>query len=252
VLYVKTQRGGFDPQPPGHEWPSSRGMRFDSLKIGSGDRVLDAWWIPAEGADSGAVLLFQGNAENVSEWLDAAQLLHGHHLDVMLFDYSGYGRSTGSASVNAVIEDGVSALRVFERRAPRGVARTGAGLSLGAGVLMEATTRYPGALDRVALMEPFSSGRDAAVHLKLLPGWAASLMPDAFDNVRLARSLRVPLLVVHSTGDKKFPVEFARRIADAALAPKRLVVLDGFEHAAARRKPAEAYWAPVVEFAKAK
>jgi hypothetical protein len=250
VLYVQTQHAGFDPQPPGRTLPSDLGMRFETLRIGSGDRVLDAWWIPAAGADSGAVLLFHGNAENISDWLEAARLLHGHHLGVMLFDYSGYGRSSGTPSVAAVIEDGVNALRVFERRVPPGVRRTGAGLSLGCAVLMEAAVRHPGAVQQVALMEPFSSGRDAAVHLKLLPAWIAPLMPDAFDNVRLARALRVPLLLVHSSGDKKFPVAFSRRIAAAAVAPTRLEVLDGFAHAAAREHPSERYWAPVVAFAQ--
>ena len=86
VLYVKTQHAGFERQPPGKEWPTDRGMRFDSLKIASAGRTLDAWWIPAAGVDSGAVLLFHGNAENIADWLDAASLLHSHHLDVMLFD----------------------------------------------------------------------------------------------------------------------------------------------------------------------
>ena len=250
VLYVRTQRAGFDPQPPGRAQPSDVGLRFDSLAIPSGARTLDGWWIPAEGADSGAVLLFHGNAETLSDWLGAARLLHGHHLDVMVFDYSGYGRSTGEPSIGAVIEDGVSALRAFERLVPRGVRRTGAGLSLGCAVLMEAESRYPGAVDGVALMEPFSSGRDVAAHLGLLPAWIAPLMPDAFDNVRLAAALRVPLLVVHSRGDRRFPVAFARRIADAARGPARLEVLDGFRHADARERPDERYWAPVVAFAK--
>ena len=250
VLYVKTQHAGFDPQPPGRERPSDFGMRFASLAVPSGTRTLDAWWIPAEGADSGAVLVFHGNAENTSDWLKAARLLHGHHLDVMLFDYSGYGRSTGKSSVNAAIEDGVSALRAFERRAPRGVRRTGVGLSLGAAVLMEAASRYPGAVDGVALLEPFTSGRDAAVRDRLLPAWLAPLMPDVFDNVRLARLLRVPLLVVHSRADRRFPVAFAQAIVSAATGPRRLVVLDGYEHAAARKHPSEAYWAPVVVFAQ--
>jgi len=249
VIYLKTQRSGFDPQPPGRERPSDLGLRYDSLTIASGARILDAWWIPAEGADSGAVLVFHGNAENTSEWLGAARLLHGHHLDVMLYDYSGYGRSTGTPSIDAVIEDGVSALREFERRAPRGVRRTGAGLSLGCGVLLESAVRHPGALDGVALMEPFSTGREAAVHMGILPRWAAPLMPDAFDNVRLARALRVPLLVVHSRNDERFPVAFARKVADAAGERGRLVVLDGYAHAAAFRDPREAYWAPVVAFA---
>ncbi len=251
VLYVKTQHAGFDCQPPGRTRPSDLGLRFDSLKIASGARALDAWWVPAEAPDSGAVALFHGNAENTSDWLAAARLLHGHHLSVLLFDYSGYGRSTGSPSINFVIEDGVNALREFARRAPRGLPRTGVGLSLGAAVLMEANARYPGALDRVVLMEPFSSGRAVAVHLKLLPGWLASWMPDALDNVRLARSMTVPLLVVHSRADAKFPVSFAEEIQWAARAPSRLVVLDGFEHAAARKHPSEAYWGSIVAFATA-
>ena len=251
VIYFKTQRGGFDAQPPGRTRPTGFGMRFDSLAIASGSRTLDAWWIPAAAPDSGAIALFHGNAENTSDWLAAARLLHGHHLSVLLFDYSGYGRSTGTPSIDAAIEDGVSALRAFERLSPAGVPRTGVGLSLGAAILMEANARHPGAVDRVTLMEPFSSGRDAAVHLGMLPGWLAPLMPDALDNVRLGRSLRVPLLIVHSRGDRRFPVAFARRIAAAAPSNTRLDVLDGFEHAAAREKPSEAYWASIIAFATA-
>ena len=251
VIYVVTQRGGFDPQPPGLATPRDFGMRFDSLKIASGGRVLDAWWIPAEAPAAGAVVLFQGNAENTSEWLGAARLLHDHHLSVLEFDYSGYGRSTGTPSIAAVIEDGVNALRTFERLAPAGVLRTGVGLSLGAAVLMEANSRYPGAVQRVVLMEPFSSGRAAAVHLRLLPPWLATLMPDVLDNVRLARSLNVPLLIVHSRGDRKFPVAFAERIEAAARPPAQLVVLDGFEHAAPRENPSESYWTSIVSFATA-
>jgi fermentation-respiration switch protein FrsA (DUF1100 family) len=249
VLYVKTEHAGFDPQPPGRERPSDLAMAYRALTIPSAEHQLDAWWIPAAGADSGAVILFHGNAETISDWLAAARLLHAHHLDVMLFDYAGYGRSTGTPSVAAVIQDGVSALRAFERLAPPGVRRTGAGLSLGSGVLMEAAALEPRALDAIALLEPFSSGRAAAVQLKLLPGWLAPLMPDAFDNVRLARALSVPLLVVHSRADDRFPVAFAEEIAGAARA-RRLVVLDGYAHAAARQHPDERYWAAVVALAQ--
>jgi hypothetical protein len=250
IIYVQTQHAGFDPQPPGRERPLDLGLPFDSLAIASGPRRLEAWWIPAQGADSGSVLLFHGNAETISEWLKVARLLHDHHLDVMLFDYSGYGRSSGHPSVAAVIEDGVSALQAFERRAPANVRRTAAGLSLGAGVLMEAAARCPGAIEGAALLEPFSSGREAAIHLKLLPAWIAPLMPDVFDNVGIARSLGLPLVVVHSRGDRTFPVAFAREIADAARGPHRMVVLDGYQHASAYSKPTEEYWAPFIALAR--
>lgn len=250
VIYVKTQRAIFDPQPPESVLPSQVGLSYEPFSIRSGGRSLAAWWLPSAGADSGAVLVFAGNAENRTDWLSAARLLHEHHLTVMLFDYTGYGSSPGTPSVSAVVEDGVSALREFERRVGPGKRHVAVGLSLGSGILMEAVSRVPRALDGVALLEPFSSGREAAVQERLLPAWAAPLMPDVFDNVKNAGRLKVPLVVVHSRGDKRFPVSFAERIVQAAPGPKRLVVLDAYDHAAARVHPTEEYWAPVVQLAK--
>jgi pimeloyl-ACP methyl ester carboxylesterase len=250
VMYAQAQRAGFEPQPPGHARPTDLGMRYEPMTIRSGDRSLESWWIPADGADSGAVIVFPGNADDLTDWLAAARLLHAHHLDLMFFNYSGYGRSTGRPSIDTVVEDGVNALHAFDARVARGERRTGAGLSLGAAVLMQSFARDPGSLDAVALMEPFSSGREVAVHDGMLPRWVAPLMPDVLDNVQLARRLRVPLVVVHSRADRHFPVAFGEAVARAAGGPCRLVVLDGYEHAAARERPDETYWAPVVSLAQ--
>ena len=252
VIYMRTQRAGFDPQPPETVLPSQVGLSYEPFSIRSGGRTLAAWWLPSAGVDSGAVLVFAGNAENRSDWLSAARLLHEHHLTVMLFDYTGYGSSPGTPSVNAVVEDGVSALREFARRVGPRKRHIAAGLSLGSGVLMEAISRLPRAVDGVALLEPFSSGRDAAAQERLLPGWATPLMPDVFNNVKNASRLTVPLVVVHSRGDERFPVSFAERIVQAAPEPKQLFVFDGYDHAAARVHPTEEYWAPVVQLAKHK
>jgi len=248
VLYERTQHSGFTVRANGPERPSDVGLRYDEFWIASGERRLQAWWVPADstGPDSGAVLIFHGNNESLSQWVAAVDLLHRHHLSCMVFDYSGYGSSTGTPSVDRLLEDGAAALIEFERRAAGAPRRCAVGLSLGTAVAMGVVSRSWAALDGVALLEPFASGREAAVYLKLVPPWLAPLMPDAFNNVEGARRLRAPLLIVHSRADQRFPVAQAERIRAAATAPAKLVVLDGYPHAAAYRDPSEGYWAPVV------
>lgn len=253
VLYQRTQHSGFTVVANGTERPSDLRIGYQTFWIASGERRLQAWWVPADsaGPDSGAVLIFHGNGESISRWVKALALLHRHRLACMVFDYSGYGSSTGTPSVDRLLEDGAAALAEFDRRASRSPRRCLVGLSLGTGVAMGVV---PGgdhagaALDGVALLEPFASGRAAAVYLKLLPAWLAPLMPDAFDNVAGARRLGIPLLIVHSRDDERFPVAQAELIRAAARGPARLVIVRGYRHAAAYQDPSEDYWAPVVRF----
>jgi alpha-beta hydrolase superfamily lysophospholipase len=248
VLYQRTQHSGFSVRANGPERPSDLGLRYDEFWITSGDRRLQAWWVPADstGPDSGAVLIFHGNGECLSQWVAALDLLHRHHLSCMVFDYSGFGSSSGTPSVNRLLEDGAAALVEFERRATRAPRRCAVGLSLGTAIAMGVVPQSWAALDGVALLEPFASGREAAVSMKLLPAWLTPLMPDAFDNVESARRLRAPLLIVHSRADERFPVAQAERIRAAAASPAKLVVVDRYQHADAYRHPSEGYWAPVV------
>jgi hypothetical protein len=254
VLYERTQHSGFTVTANGRGRPSDLGIGYQTFWIASDERRLEAWWVPADsvGPDSGAVLIFHGNGESISNWVAALALLHRHHLSCMVFDYSGYGSSTGTPSVDRLLEDGAAALAEFERRASRSPRRCAVGLSLGTAVAMGVVTagggRAGAALDGVVLLEPFTSGREAAVYLKLLPAWLAPLMPDAFDNVAGARRLQMPLLIVHSRDDERFPVAQAEHIRSAARGPARLVVVRGYRHADAYLNPSEDYWAPVVRF----
>jgi uncharacterized protein len=250
-LYVKTQHSGFDAHANGPGRPSDVGVPYQEFTFASGDRTLDAWWVPADStaADSGALLIFHGASETISDWVKAVHLIHGHHLSCMVFDYSGFGSSTGEPSVDHVIEDGHAALAVFEQRAAHSPHACAVSLSLGTAVLMLCASDFHGRLDGVALLEPFASGREAAVLAKLLPAYLAPLMPDAFNSAAAAPRLGRPLLIVHSRADSTFPVSQAEKIFNAAREPRKLVVLDGFAHPDAMKKPSELYWAPVIAMA---
>jgi hypothetical protein len=77
--------------------PASLGMSFSDVHFGvdnSGEPQLDGWWIPA--ADAGrTVLMLHGAHGNMADDLPAAETFHALGLNVLLFDYRGFGRSGG-------------------------------------------------------------------------------------------------------------------------------------------------------------
>ena len=85
--------------------PANIGLAFEPLSIATADgETLDAWFIPAE-EPRGTLLFFHGNAGNISHRLDSIALFHRLGLNVLIFDYRGYGRSTGSPSESGLYKD---------------------------------------------------------------------------------------------------------------------------------------------------
>ena len=167
----------------------------------------------------------------------------------MVFDYSGFGRSTGSATVAHLQEDADSAYAEFVRRIGR--ARPFVlGYSLGTGVIFEAVGRWRPSPAGVVFAASYSSARDGAVAFGLVPRWLTFLLPDLWNVARDTRNLTQPLLVLQSDADQLFPVSMAKTVFDAATVPKQMVVLRGYRHEAGHDDPTDAYWAPVVQFMK--
>jgi hypothetical protein len=100
----------------------------------------------------------------------------------------------------------------------------------------------------VVFAASYSSAREGAVAFGLVPRWATILLPDLWNNVRDARNLRQPLLVLQSDADHLFPVSMAKAVFDAATVPKEMVVLRGYRHEDGHRRPTDEFWAPVVRF----
>jgi hypothetical protein len=95
--------------------PSSLGLNFTEAHFGvdaTGQPQLDGWWIPS-GTPSGnpdnnppthtALILHSGD-DSISGALPIARTLHDAHLNVLLFDYSGYGHSGGQHPTEASME----------------------------------------------------------------------------------------------------------------------------------------------------
>ncbi len=206
--------------PPGLEFEDAWFEASDGTK-------LHGWFVPH--ARPRAVVLFaHGNAGNLSHRYDLLQELSRLGVSVMIFDYRGYGRSSGSPSEAGILDDARAARRWLAKRT--GVAERDVvlmGESLGGGVMVDLAA-HDGARALV-LENTFTSLPDvAAHHYPWLP--VRMLMRTRLDSVAKIADYHGPLLQFHGDADTIIPFEIGRRLFEAANEPKQFVNTAGRDH----------------------
>lgn len=190
---------------------------------------LAAWFVPADvGEPLATVVVFNGNAGNRAGRVPLARALSAEGMNVLLVDYRGYGGNPGSPTETGLLADGRGAVSYLESRPdvdPDRIAYFGE--SLGAGVAIGVAGERPPA--GMVLRSPFVSLPEvASVHYPILPtSW---LLWDRFPNLERIGDLQVPVLVIAGSEDSIVPEEQSRRVFEAALEPKRHVVIEGANH----------------------
>lgn len=166
-----------------------------------------------------AVIFAHGNAELAEQWIPTFEHVRRRGIHVLLPEYRGYGRSTGTPCEASIREDFVrfhDHLLSDPTVDPSRVIYVGRSMGGGAvGVL--ARERKPSGL---VLMNTFTSIAAMASRF-LVP---TALLRDRFETLEVVRSLGVPTLVIHGTRDTLVPYEHGRRLAEACRA--RLVSID--------------------------
>ena len=206
--------------------PEAWGLRSEELRLTASDGVrLYGWWI--RGGGERVVLLFHGNAGNVSHRLDRANLFTARlGVDVWLVDYRGYGQSEGKPSEAGLYRDG---LAIYDAARARGFPPERIvllGESLGCAVAAEVALARP--CSGLALETPFLSVPALArLHYPFVPGMLVRARYDT--GSRIAR-VTVPKLIVAAERDEIAPVSHARRIFELAKPPKELLVVPGAGH----------------------
>jgi uncharacterized protein len=209
--------------------PADVGLPYEDLMITTADRErLHGWWVPARTpAPLGHVLFFHGNAGNLSRRVPDADLLATEGFDLLLFDYRGYGQSTGRPTEEGTYRDARAALAALRGRA--GVAANRIlymGESLGAAVAVALAVEAPPV--GLVLRSPFTNILDMA--RLVYPKLPEFIVPDAYPSLRRMAEITCPLLVLHGDHDELIPLEQGQRIFAAARGPKKMEILSGLGH----------------------
>ena len=228
LLWMRQENMLFLPAIPSRELvatPGDVGLAYEPVQIDTSDgESLHGWFVPAPGARA-VVLFFHGNAGNVSHRLDSLRIWHALGLSVLIFDYRGYGRSTGRPSEPGTYEDALAAWRhLVDGRGiePDEIILFGRSLG-GAVATWLAVQRTPRAL---IVESVFRSVPDLAAEIYwFLP--VRRLARIEYPVERLIGQVRAPVLVVHSRDDEIIPFSHGEALHAAAAPGAELVALSG-------------------------
>ena len=205
--------------------PRDAGLEYEEVRLNTSDgESLHAWFVPAP-QSRGTVLLFHGNAGNISHRLEYLSMLHRLGYSSFIFDYRGYGRSSGSPSEQGTYRDAEAAwhyLTVTRKIEPRRIALLGESLG-GAVAAWLASRQQPGAL---VLASVFTSVPEMAA--ELYPFLPVRLLSRFDYNTRAClEKVEVPVLVAHSREDDIISYRHGRALFDAARGPKSFLEMRG-------------------------
>ena len=227
-------------QPSDRSWggsaESARGMQdvwvdFESTAQGAPVK-LHALWL-ADGPDSasqGPVLLYlhgaRWNVEGSSARIRRMQALG---FSVLAIDYRGFGKSSRTLPSEAyAYEDARAAWDWLAARYPNRP-RYIFGHSLGGAIAIDLAAQVNDESGTI-VEGTFTSIPDVFGSFKW--GWLplGPLITQRFEAASKVARIGSPLLVVHGTDDATIQPELGRRLFDAAVAPKALVMVEGGSH----------------------
>jgi len=210
--------------------------------ITSGENLLNTWLIPAKGQkEKKLIVQFHGNAENMSTHYYSLLWLTDFEFSLLTFDYSGYGKSSGTPNPKQLRQDGISildyALKLFQEGGYSKLIVIGQ--SIGGAVAADALAHWKGK-DKVNLFvieSSFSSYSRMAMDL-LQRSWITYLFSplgylivDTQTNPdKSLAQLTIPKLVIHGKNDPVIPLGEGRKLFEKLPFPKTLHLIEKGEH----------------------
>ena len=204
------------------------GRPFEDVFFKASDGVaLNGWFFPAAFNSARrqlALLVCHGNAGNISHRLQLCEALLQTGVNVFLFDYRGYGRSEGRPGEEGTYCDAQAAHHWLVQKGIAGRNIIVFGESLGGGIASELALRE--ACGGLVLQNTFSCLGDLGPELfPWLPvRWISTLKYETC--ARLPR-LKIPVLVMHSRGDRLVGFHHAEKNFALANQPKLFWELKG-------------------------
>jgi len=225
----------FQPQP------SSYADTADIIKLDSADgSIISARFLENPAADY-TIIFSHGNAEDLGDLRSLAEEFKQQGFSLMIYDYSGYGTSSGRPSERAVFGniEAVYDYLISKRGVrPERIIAWGRSIGSGPSVHLAATRRIGG----LVLESAFTSAFRVMTRIRLLPF-------DRFDNLRRLKLVTCPVLVLHGDEDEIIPFRHGKKLYESVGGTRANLWVERAGHNDLFRVAGARYWDSAHKFA---
>ncbi len=215
----------YHPSKEVPETPAGIGIAFDDVGFKTADgELLNGWFVPAKDAPV-TILYCHGNAGSIYHRLHKVKFFHEAGMNFFIFDYRGFGKSTGSPSEKGLYKDAQAAYDYLASRNDVDKNKIVVyGKSLGGPVAADlCINRKASAL----ILE----GSFASVVLRaqqiypFLP--MQFLISQKYDTIAKVKGIRIPKFIAHGKKDEVISFRHGEILFEVAAEPKQFLPFDG-------------------------
>jgi len=203
-------------------------------------------------SDMPVILFFHGNGEIVSDYDDLGPVFNALDINFMPVDYRGYGRSTGTPTVAAMMIDCHTIFK-FTKDWLAENGYTGPlilmGRSLGSASVLELACDYQDQCNGLIIESGFAYAEPLLRLLGIIPEAIGFKEEHGFRNIVKIGTFTKSTLIIHAEYDHIIPFSDGQALFDASpAADKRLVKIPGANHNDIFFHGREAYLSAIREF----
>jgi len=225
--------GLFHPRPE-YESSEKNEHAVDVLIPAEGDIVVGGRFHMGAGKSATTILFFHGNGEIVADYDELGPLYNSMGLNFLPVDYRGYGRSTGTPTVTALMRD-CHAVFHFARGWLQENGYKGPfvvmGRSLGSASALELASHYKKQIDGLVVESGFAYTGPLLELLGIDLSGIGFREEEGAGNLEKIKSWNKSTLIIHAELDHLIPFSDAQALFDACASPdKTLVNIPGANH----------------------
>lgn len=207
--------------------------KAEELNVKIAEKTLSGWMIRNGQEDAPILLYFAGNGENSST--RALRLLEKdnerkpfENCNIIIFDYPGYGKSSGYPSETSLKEFG---LNVYEwtKKTYQNSKIIVMGYSIGTGVANYVASERE--VDGMILLAPYADGYDLYNNqVGIFYGPLRLLVTYKMEAIEFAEDIHVYPMVLASDSDEMIPYESSLRLSEAYPYGSEFITIEGIAH----------------------
>jgi len=227
ILYLIQARMIFFPGKLARDFTFQLGDTGQEVFLTTADgEKINALFFGSTGED--VVLYFHGNAGDLSGWQFVAEDFTQAGYSVMIVDYRGYGKSSGSISEKGFYADADAAYDFLVRQKkfnPQEIVIYGR--SIGSGVAVDLASRVP---CKGLVLESAYSSLGALADEKVPFFFPSLYLKYSFNNAKKINRVKSPVVFVHGTHDTLIPSAHSEHLYNRFQGRKKLILVAKAEH----------------------